>query len=412
MPKIHQKHGQNGYAIGPNAAIQPILESNSTLNMLSYWEKQSFTRYDHIVIGSGITGISVAIELKSAYPKSSVLVLERGLLPTGATTRNAGFASMGSAGELLADLKTQTEEAVVDLFMRRKEGLDLLRKRLGDDGLGYRADGSFELLTEKDLPVLEQIDYLNGLLGARLGKPVFRAANESIKRFGFSENQVAGLIENCFEASIDSGLALKNLIALALSKGIEIKTGADVQRFDEEANEVRVVVNDPFRKTKIELCSETLSVCTNAFTKTLLPDEDILPGRGQILVTKPLPGLRFRGVFHFDAGYYYFREIDGRVLFGGGRNLDFEGERTTEFSLNERIQQDLEEKLRDMILPGQNFEIDMRWAGIMAFGPTKAPVVKAFSDRVFGAFRMGGMGIALASCAASEVTELILSFRN
>ncbi|RYZ47414.1 MAG: FAD-binding oxidoreductase, partial [Sphingobacteriales bacterium] len=64
--------------------------------MLSYWEKTSFLHYDHIVIGSGIVGLSTALELRGRFPSSRILVLERGLLPTGASSRNAGFACMGS----------------------------------------------------------------------------------------------------------------------------------------------------------------------------------------------------------------------------------------------------------------------------------------------------------------------------
>src|SRR5690606_12474619 len=81
--------------------------------------------------------------------------------------------------------------------------------------------------------------------------------------------------------------------------------------------------------------------------------------------------------------------------------------RTTDIALSELIQRDLEDKLREMILPGQAFEIDMRWSGIMAFGASKAPIVRAFSPRVFGAFRMGGMGVALGSGAARDVVALI-----
>jgi glycine/D-amino acid oxidase-like deaminating enzyme len=375
--------------------------------MLSYWEQQSFTRYDHIVVGGGITGISTAIEVKEVFPEARVAVLERSLLPTGATTRNAGFACMGSASELLADLELHSEREVVALFMRRKAGLDILRNRLSDDALGYRADCGFELIAEKDLHVMGRLRYLNELLRPLLGCDAFRAANERIDDFGFSRKHVAALIENTCEGSIHSGEAMRSLIELATSKGVEIKTGAAVSRFMEDESGIRIEVASPYRKDIIPLKSSTLTICTNAFAPQLMPDEDVIPGRGQVLITKPVPGLRFKGIFHYDAGYYYFREIDGRVLFGGGRNLDFEGERTTDIALSEHIQQDLEDKLRDIILPGQPFEIDMRWSGIMAFGAGKAPIVKAFSDRVFGAFRMGGMGVALGSGAARDVVRLI-----
>lgn len=380
--------------------------------MLSYWERQSFTSYDHIVVGSGIVGISAAIELKEAFPKQSVLVLERGLLPTGATTRNAGFACMGSATELLADLETQTEEEVVALFMRRKVGLDILRQRLNDTALGYSAHGGYELIAEKDLGAMDRLDYLNKLLRPKLGKNPFKDGRKRIKEFGFSEKLVPAMIENVCEGGINSGQAMRSLIALAHEKGVEIKTGADVKRFEEDKDGVTIEVGDPFRKESLLLRTQTLSICTNAFAKQLLPDEDVIPGRGQVLITKPIPGLRLKGVFHYDAGYYYFRELDGRVLIGGGRNLDFEGERTTEFFLSDLIQQDLEMKLREMILPAQDFEIDMRWSGIMAFGQTKAPIIKAFSERVFGAFRMGGMGVALGSAAAKELAFLIATPRT
>src|SRR5690606_12281369 len=112
-------------------------------------------------------------------------------------------------------------------------------------------------------------------------------------------------------------------------------------------------------------------VCTNAFTRDLIPGVDLHPGRGQVLITEPVPGLRFKGIFHFDKGYYYFRAIDDRVLFGGGRNLDFKTETTKSPKLNEQIQSDLELKLKTIILPGTTVSIAGRWAGIMAFGKEK-----------------------------------------
>lgn len=379
--------------------------------MLSYWEQQSFTAYHHIIIGAGITGLSVAIELAQRFPDERVLVLERGLLPTGATTRNAGFACMGSATELLHDLETTSEAEVTALFLRRKRGLDKLRQRLSDEALGYREDGGYELIDSTALHALGKLDYLNGLLGPALGKQPFRPAEQKLKEFGFAPGAVPALIENTCEGSIHSGRTMRSLTDMALMLGIEIKTGADVVRFEEEEHGATVIVRDPFRDEEWRLAGETLTICTNAFTQKLLPGAALSPGRGQVLITEPVPGLPLKGIFHYDRGYYYFRELDGRVLFGGGRNLDFEGEETTAFALNERIQQDLEQKLREVILPGRPVQIAQRWSGIMAFGPTKGPVVKAFSDSVFGVFRMGGMGVALASEAAAEAVALLVARR-
>ena len=375
--------------------------------MFSYWERESFTYYDHIVIGSGIVGLSVAIELKERYPRDRVLVLERGLLPTGASTRNAGFACMGSVTELLDDLGHMSEDEVVRLFELRKKGLERLRNRLGDGAIGYAENGSYELISNDEIDALQKIAYLNGLLECITGKPAFRVANEQIAEFGFATGYTKALIQNTCEGELHSGKMLRTLTDLAINKGVEIKTGAETLRYEEIENSVAIWVKDPFRQGEYAFRCNTLTLCTNAFTARLMPDVDVVPGRGQVLITKPITGLKFRGIYHFDKGYYYFREIDGRVLLGGGRNLDFKMENTTDFALNEMIQADLARKLADIILPDTPFEIDMRWTGIMAFGASKFPIVKAFSSRVFGAFRMGGMGVALGSEAARQVVEMM-----
>ncbi len=378
--------------------------------MLSYWEQQSFVRYNHIVIGAGIVGLSTAIELKEKYPAQSVLVLERGLLPTGASSRNAGFACMGSLTEILDDSQYTNEDEIVKLYNWRKRGLELLRQRLGDTAIGYKTNGSYELIGEDELTALEKMDYINNLLQPVTKQPAFRLVNDKIDAFGFGKQAVKALVENTCEGELHTGKMLRALTDFALMKGVEIKTGAEACRFDEEETQVVVQVADPIRENMLLLHCDTLFICTNAFTKQLLPDVDVVPGRGQVLITEPINGLKFKGVYHFDKGYYYFREIDGRVLLGGGRNLDFEGEATTDIALTDLIQKDLEEKLRTVILPDTDFKIAQRWAGIMAFGETKQPIVKAFSNRVYGAFRMGGMGVALGSDVARHLVSLNRDF--
>ena len=375
--------------------------------MISYWEQESFLHYDHIVVGVGIVGLNTAIELKQHYPTQRVLVLERGLMTTGASSRNAGFACMGSVTELLDDLQHMSEQEVVALFMLRKRGLDILRTRLGDDNIGYAANGSYELISYHEAEAMDKIDYLNKLLMPDMGKLAFRQVNEKIKEFGFSDSYATALIENTFEGEINTGKMLRALTDLAISRGVEIKTGAEVSRFEEAKNHVDVIVKDTFRNETWTLKSRTITLCTNAFTKALLPDADLTPGRGQILITHPIADLKLKGIYHFDKGYYYFRELNGRILIGGGRNLDFKTETTTELTLNKLIQIDLEQKLADIVIPHTHFEVAQRWAGIMAFGPTKQPVVKAFSDRVYGCFRMGGMGVAMGSEVARQVGAMV-----
>ncbi|NDC41931.1 MAG: FAD-binding oxidoreductase [Chitinophagia bacterium] len=374
--------------------------------MLSYWEQQSLTAYDYAVIGAGIVGLSTAIELRSKFPDARIIVLERGILPSGASTRNAGFACMGSVTELLADLRTMSEQEVVELFAWRKMGLQLLRERLGDDNIGYAENGSYELLAAEEVGALGEIARVNELLKEHCPTPAFSICPHPPEYFGFSSSCVAAIITNNCEGELHTGKMMHALMQVATKAGIEVKTSALVQAVDEDESEVRLVVSDQVRRT-VELTARYVVNCTNAFARDLLPELDVTPGRGQVLITEPIPNLPFRGIYHFDEGYYYFRELDGRVLIGGGRNADIAGETTTEQGLHHPIQQLLEEKLNTIVLPGKPYKIAMRWSGIMAFGPTKFPIVAQVSPRGFAALRMGGMGVALGSEAARRVAMLI-----
>jgi glycine/D-amino acid oxidase-like deaminating enzyme len=126
-----------------------------------------------------------------------------------------------------------------------------------------------------------------------------------------------------------------------------------------------------------------------------------------VLITEPIENLDIRGTFHIDKGYYYFRNIDNRILLGGGRNLDFEGETTTEFGLTENIQNRLEVLLKEVILPNQDVKIEHRWSGIMGMGSSKRPIVEQISSNVYCGVRLGGMGVAIGSLVGKELADLV-----
>jgi glycine/D-amino acid oxidase-like deaminating enzyme len=151
--------------------------------------------------------------------------------------------------------------------------------------------------------------------------------------------------------------------------GVKILNNITVERFVEISNSVEVKTN------KINFKTNKLLIATNGFANQLL-DEKVQPARAQVLITKPIKNLEIKGTFHLDKGYYYFRNIADRILFGGGRNLDFKTEETSEFGETAIIQNTLEKILKTTILPNVAFEIDHRWSGIMGVGSQKKPIIK------------------------------------
>ena len=143
---------------------------------LSYWEQKTWlNKVDYTIVGSGIVGLSTALHLKKKMPKAKIVILEKGLFPQGASTKNAGFACFGSLSEILQDLESHTSDEVVELVNQRHQGLQLLRQTLGDEALEYQQLGGYELFLKKDRRLydrcLQKMQEVNSLL-----KPIFKDA--------------------------------------------------------------------------------------------------------------------------------------------------------------------------------------------------------------------------------------------
>lgn len=368
---------------------------------LSYWEiKNWFSNVDFTIVGSGIVGLHTAIRLRERFPKAKIIVLEKGVLPQGASTKNAGFACFGSVSEILDDLKTHTEEEVIQLIQKRYAGLQLLRSNLGDAAIGYQPLGGYELFLKDDETFyndcLSKIPFINDIVRPLFKSDVYTKVNDSFK----FKNTFEHLIFNAFEGQIDTGNMMQALLKKAALHDILILNNQTVSQYQELNDEIEVVTNEVNYKTK------KLIFTTNGFASELTKNQ-VKPARAQVLITKPIENLHIKGTFHLDKGYSYFRNINNRILFGGGRNLDFEGETTTSLETSEKIQNHLEDLLKNVILPTTPFEIEHRWSGIMGIGNSKKPIVQQVSNNVYCGVRMGGMGVAIGSLIGKEVADLI-----
>lgn len=371
---------------------------------LSFWEHDAMLDADFIVVGGGIIGLQTALELRERRPQDRIVVLERGLLPSGASSRNAGFACFGSLTEILSDLELLGDAAVLAMVERRWRGLSRLRQRLGDDDIGYEAFGGFDLLFDSHLGALQRLDEANRKLQPLFGRAIFSVDHTALAASGFGP-QVKALVKNPLEGQVHSGKLMRALAKLASARGIEIHTGAQVDTLEESGGEVQVGVTG---NRNIAFRAPYVAVCTNGITGELLGDTGIVPARGQILVTDEIPDLPWRGTYHLEQGFYYFRNVGRRVLLGGGRNLALDAEATTDMVLTPTIQSALERLLHDTILPGRKVGIAHRWSGVMGFAVDKQPIVRMLSDRVALGFGCNGMGVALGAEIATQTAQLLL----
>ncbi len=371
------------------------------IGQLSFWERQTyFEGIDFLIIGGGIVGSSCALSLKKRNPSAKIVVIERSYLPSGASTKNAGFACFGSPTELISDLNFSTPEQVWSTVAKRWEGLIQLRELLGDEAIDFQRNGSWDILRnheQNQAPDIRlQLEYLNSEIEKITNESnVFQEDASMSNRFGFKSIHTS--FYNKLEGQIDTGKMMLAYAQLLQSKGIIQLNGIEILTINDSGKSVETSIG--------ELKTNATIITVNGFAKQFI-EADVQPARAQVIVTSEIPNLPFKGTFHYDQGYYYFRNFGNRVLLGGGRNLDFKGETTTQLETTSQITNSLKDLLKEVILPGIDFKIEYEWAGIMGVGQSKEPIVRKISDSLAVGVRLGGMGVAIGTLIGQETANL------
>jgi glycine/D-amino acid oxidase-like deaminating enzyme len=366
---------------------------------LSFWERSIYTDgIDFAIVGAGIVGMCTALHLRKVYPKAKIIIIERGYLPTGASTKNAGFACFGSPTELKDDLAKMEEHAVWETVAMRLQGLTELFTLVDPESIQYEACGSWDIIREEDETVTPDfLAYLNEKLQKLSGeKLVYTEDHSKMIDSGFSNVKMA--YHNRLEGAIHTGKLIEELHRSCTNQGILFLFGVNVLMFESYDSGVEI------HTSMGKLQTAKLLICTNAFAKDYL--SDIQAARAQVLVTKPIANLSVKGTFHMESGYYYFRNVGNRILFGGGRNLDFLGETSTEFETTLLIQEKLKKYLNELILPNSPVEIDYSWSGIMAVGTEKKPIIQKTNKNIAFGVRMGGMGVAIGASVGKQLSKI------
>lgn len=369
--------------------------------LYSYWEKTYlFKPTDFLVVGMGLTGLQTAINLKEQHKNAKVMVIDRHSWSVGASTRNAGFACFANLSELLDDLQHHDAQTAYKLVKDRFVGLKKLRQKFSDKAIGFEATGSKEIFFQENkddmLRCIDSLQGVNTILSEELGLD---------NTFVFSSNSPykdsKGVITNQYEGVLNTGKLYRTLYEIAQKMGVKLVGGLELVEWHQESN---LSIET---KQGIHITTKKLILCTNGFTPSQLAPE-IVPARGQVLVTEQLPTPPPAGAFFYNKGYTYWRDLDGRILLGGARNFDIEGETTVDFGPNTSVLNELKTFLFEHLLDYE-VAIEHQWSGIMGMGThqQKEPLVKALEPDVLLAARLGGMGVALSSLVAEMVTNLI-----
>lgn len=374
----------------------------------SYWESTEWLEgLDLIVIGGGIVGVSAALHAKSKRPNWKIAVIERDSFGGGGSTKNAGFACFGSMTELMHDRAALGDTEALTLLKKRIDGLKLLRKTLGDKAIGYQECGSLELIrkgTNYEMPDQVAFAEMNEWAEqATSSASTFHVAKAN-ELNGIDGARIDGAVSSPLEGAIDTGKMILTLRSMAQKKGIRLLLGLNVKDWERGDGMHRVQVqrlSADGGEDNLWVETPRVIIATNAFAKELMPSCDVQPQPNVVLVTAPIPALKFNRTVHMDAGYLYARNVQNRMLIGGGRHLGLERE--------EELVKALTSVLNTLFPETDGTPFEYKWTGLLGVGTTRNPIVKSVHPGCVIAVRMGGMGVAIGMQLGQECINLLLA---
>ncbi len=339
---------------------------------------------DVAIVGAGVTGLGCARVL--AEGGARVRVLDARRVGGGASGRNGGFALRGTALPYHEgrhpDLMRFTEQALA-----RIPGLA---------GNAFRPVGSLRVAV--DDAELESL----------------RAEHDALAEDGFAVEwrepeelpdplrpRALGAMFHPGDGAFEQGRWVHRLAALAAEAGARIAEDTTVLRLD---------------GTRLEtpagnVAAERVLVATDGYTRGLVPelDEAVVAVRGQVVATVPLPEKLLPCPIYSRWGYDYLQQLpDGRIVAGGRRDSDLEGETTSEETTTGPIQSRIEDLLAELL--GSGPEITHRWAGLMGFSPDGLPLVGELPGRpgVWASAGYSGHGNVLGFACGEAVARAFL----
>src|SRR5215211_1141486 len=321
---------------------------------------------DVIVVGGGVTGTSIAWRLAQAGHR--VLLLERRGICAGASGRNAGNTGAGSRMH-------RASRSVRALYAITTANFRLL-KTLPDE-----LDKDFELTLSGSMDVLttpEQMAHAKEtvisthdapgdveLLDCDAARSIMPSLSPRILGATFTRDR-----GHLWPFALVTGIA-----DAAAREGAEIRIGARVQRLARSGDRITGVVVDGET-----IPAADVVLATNAWTPQLLPElptAALVPARGQILVTQPLPPL-LTCPFGTNFDKEYGRQTPGgQIVCGGYRRLDVnEGLGTYREEVTLPVLAGIARCLTDLfpVLCGKA-RVVRGWFGIMRFTADGLPLI-------------------------------------
>ncbi len=366
----------------------------------SHWIKQhTFSSpdisTDVLIVGGGFAGLSTAYWISETRPDLKITLVDRGACGFGASGRNAGFLTKGSASFYQSLCVKWGAERALEILRFAEESISLLQQNI--------LKASPEIKVERTTcQTLFQTDAAHGAWKDERFDP---------EKFGFGwkkqdhlppslRSKFFGALEGANEYKINPVQLMGSLKKLLQARKVQVLENVSVYEITPEG--INTEINRIRAKQVVLALNGYFSEYHSAFEKL------ILPYRAQMVAVETDEELDCPALYYDPPERVYWRKTSSKVfLVGGKRLLDVRGEHSNFDKITPVIQQGLEAYLRDKLR--LKYKVINRWSGIMGFTDHELPYICEVAAPV-PTFMLGGFsghGIGLGFKSGLEVAELV-----
>jgi glycine/D-amino acid oxidase-like deaminating enzyme len=361
-------------------------------------------RCDVAVVGGGLTGLSAAYHLSAAGLR--VVLLEKGRVGSGASTRNAGMTLTGLKFSLNELIRRYGRRRALELYRVSLAAIDLIETLTARERIdcGFKRCGALcAAVSRRHLAAMES-DRL--CLEQSLNLSTFTLGRSDLAR-ELASPLYCGAHVDPLSAGVDPAGLVAGLAALAVGKGAQLEENTPVTGVDRQNGGFRL------RTPAGSLFAALLVMATNGYTPGLFPclRRRIIPVGSHVIVTEPLPPElaaelipRNRMVFDSKHLLFYFRRVgEDRLLFGGRVGFGEIDGRTAAL----RLQRGMHAVFPQL----KEFGAQYHWSGNVGFTFDQMPHLGAHRGLWF-AVGYGGHGVALSTYFGCLLADLITGRRK
>lgn len=371
----------------------------STPDIPSYPQLDGSTDCDVCVVGGGLAGISVALNL--AERGYSVVLLEGSRLSHGASGRNGGQVINGYACDMDTLRKALGDEAAKLAWDMSLEAIDIIEQRIAQHDIACDWARGHTLAAVKPAKYRELADWQEEA-AKRYGYQHYTLWDQPTLRSHLDSPRYYGGLYDALGGHLHPLKYALGLARAANAAGVRLFENTPVERVEQgpqpKVHTARGVVS----------CKQ-LVLAANVSMGELVPKlgKRIMPVGTYVITTEPLGEARAQGLINpnfavADTQFvldYYRLTADHRLLFGG--KVSYSG--LPPLNLAEAMRSDMLRVFPQLA----DVRIDHAWGGFVDITMSRAPDWGRLSDNIYYCQGFSGHGVAVTGLAGRLIAEAI-----